>query len=299
MTKKEATIFYKLPIEQMRGKLAAKQEGILYAGQSQGENTMSLPMGKHLSTNFEKYIVLSVRRGVNKFYVKSRTAIRNTIGTIYAKITMLLSMILVERLYQVYKNGGGVTFVGFNASYEYWGNGMTVREYISSCVLQAVRNRRQYVQYKGIPNDNGIYPMNNLCTNPFTSWNSQGVMIEGIEFPTYPKEKGVIQNNLHYYAAALNGVSHKFTVVNTVTGTKYERYAVSDADSSFADLAATIQYLVYELDANDQGKLSTITIRNEAGIVLLQGKPFKDQSLTTEIEVTEKIADISTVYVQG
>ena len=122
---KETSVFYKLPIEEMRGKLATKQDGIMYAGQEQGDNTLSVGVGKHAATNFEKYIVLTKTRGKNRFYVKSRTSVTNSIGTVNTRAILALAMPLVDAMYA--RRDDSVQMDGLKIAYQYYQKGETLR----------------------------------------------------------------------------------------------------------------------------------------------------------------------------
>jgi len=67
-------VAFKMPIEDLRGKLATRQKGIAYEGQK-GDNPFYSLDGKRQSTNYSKNIVLYNRRGKSHFFVKSKTGI--------------------------------------------------------------------------------------------------------------------------------------------------------------------------------------------------------------------------------
>lgn len=70
-------VSFKMPFDELRGKLATKQKNIVYSGQEQGQNIATLE-GKKSATNFDKYIVAYKRNGQNRYYIKSNTSIHNT-----------------------------------------------------------------------------------------------------------------------------------------------------------------------------------------------------------------------------
>lgn len=87
---------FKMPFEELRGKLATKQQGITYSGQEAGTNASTLTVGKHAATNFSKYIVAYRRRGVNRFMVKSNTTMHQTNQAVRAKASMAFAIMYAD-----------------------------------------------------------------------------------------------------------------------------------------------------------------------------------------------------------
>ena len=87
---------FKMPFEELRGKLATKQQGITYSGQEAGTNASTLTTGKHAATNFSKYIVAYKRRGVNRFMVKSNTTMHQTNQAVRTKAKMAFAIIYAD-----------------------------------------------------------------------------------------------------------------------------------------------------------------------------------------------------------
>lgn len=87
---------FKMPFEELRGKLATKQQGITYSGQEAGTNASTLTEGKHAATNFSKYIVSYKRRGVNRFMVKSNTTMHQTNQAVRAKASMAFAIMYAD-----------------------------------------------------------------------------------------------------------------------------------------------------------------------------------------------------------
>lgn len=291
---KKETVFYKLPIENMRGKLATKQDGIMYAGQSKGENTLALESGKHDATNFSKYIVLTVRRGINRFYVKSRTAIKNTVGTIYARVTLLLSMLLVDELYKEYK-AGSVRMNAFRTSFDYWGQGMTFREYLSSVVIKCIRDRLEDISYKSVPNAQGVYTNETICSNPYKSFITSAPLVNSVNFASTASVAGKIQKNLRYFAAAQDASNYLVKVINSVTGSNVEIVFNGQSATTIGDIVSTLQGTAFSLEA-DNDQINNIVVRNEEGVILMQGTPYANQELTTPIAANTLLPSLTTMY---
>lgn len=87
---------FKMPFEELRGKLATKQQGITYSGQEAGTNASTLTVGKHAATNFSKYIVTYKRRGVNRFMVKSNTTMHQTNQAVRTKAKMAFAIMYAD-----------------------------------------------------------------------------------------------------------------------------------------------------------------------------------------------------------
>lgn len=85
-----------MPFEELRGKLATKQQGITYSGQEAGTNASTLTEGKHAATNFSKYIVSYKRRGVNRFMVKSNTTMHQTNQAVRVKASMAFAIMYAD-----------------------------------------------------------------------------------------------------------------------------------------------------------------------------------------------------------
>lgn len=94
-----------MPFEELRGKLATKQQGITYSGQEAGTNASTLTVGKHAATNFSKYIVSYKRRGVNRFMVKSNTTMHQTNQAVRAKAELAFSVMYADYVLSRAKEG--------------------------------------------------------------------------------------------------------------------------------------------------------------------------------------------------
>lgn len=87
---------FKMPFEELRGKLATKQQGITYSGQEAGTNASTITTGKHAATNFSKYIVSYRRRGVNRFMVKSNTTMHQTNQAVRTKAKLAFAIMYAD-----------------------------------------------------------------------------------------------------------------------------------------------------------------------------------------------------------
>lgn len=295
---KNASVFYKLPIDVMRGKLATKQDDIRYEGQAEGESILSLGIGKKQAVNFEKYIVLTNRNGKNSFYVKSVTSVGNTIGSMYNRTVMILTATVVDHLYKQYK-AGSVELLPLDQSLQDWGEGKTMREYMTSFVNWSIRNRKNTIQYWGPKNQQGIAERVDLCDNPFKSFVTPAQIIAGGEFPSSGREKYLLQQNLRFFAVAMDSTAVRINIVDTISGSVYPMYLNVQSATTLAELAATTQAVVWDVraDASAPTELGSFVIRDENGMVVATGKPYKDAAKTTPVLLTDVIFGTTTLYI--
>lgn len=295
---KNASVFYKLPIDVMRGKLATKQDDIRYEGQAEGESILSLGLGKKQAVNFEKYIVLTNRNGKNSFYVKSATAVGNTIGSMYNRVVMILTATLVDHLYKRYQ-AGALELQVLEQSLQDWGEGKTMKEYMTSFVNWSIRNRQNTIQYWGAKTPQGIAERVDLCDNPFKSFTSSTEQIGGALFPSSGREKYLLQQNLRFFAAAMDSTAVQIKVVETITGRNHSMYLNVQSATTVAELNDTVQAGVWGMltDMSEPAEIDTIQIMDKNGVVVISGKPYKDAAKTQPLMVTDVVFNLTTLYI--
>ena len=295
---KNASVFYKLPIEVMRGKLATKQENIRYEGQDEGESIMSLGLGVKQAVNFEKYIVLTNRNGKNSFYVKSATAVHNSVGSVYNRMVMLLTAVLVDYLYKLYK-AGSIELLALDQSLAVWGEGKTMREYMTSFVSHSIRNRSNTIQYLEAGTPGSVAVWDDLCDNPFKSFTSPVIIISGSEFPSSGREKYLLQQNMRFFAAAMDSTAVKINVTETISGRTRPMYLNVQSNTTVGELTSTTQAAVWNVNADKTTptEVGSFDICDENGIVLITGKPYKDAAKTQPVLLTDVVYDLTTLYI--
>lgn len=124
---------FKMPFEELRGKLATKQQGITYSGQEAGTNASTITVGKHAATNFSKYIVAYKRRGVNRFMVKSNTTMHQTNQAVRAKASMAFAIMYADYVLAQAVEGSDLlnNLQALKAAYDKrYPNTQTLREWI-------------------------------------------------------------------------------------------------------------------------------------------------------------------------
>lgn len=295
---KNASVFYKLPIDVLRGKLATKQEDIRYEGQGEGESILSLGLGKKQAVNFEKYIVLTNRNGKNSFYVKSTTSVGNTIGSMYNRVVMILTAVLVDHLYRQYQ-AGATDLLPLDQSLKDWGEGKTMKEYMTSFVNWSIRNRQNTIMYWGAKTPQGIAERVDLCDNPFKSFISPKESIAGVVFPSSGREKYLLQQNLRFFAAAMDSTDRKIYVTETITGRIRPMYLNVQSSTTIGDLANATQAVVWSVtaDKSESTEVGSISVYDENGMVLVSGKPYKDAAKTQPVLMTDVVFNLTTLYI--
>lgn len=295
---KNASVFYKLPIDVMRGKLATKQEDIRYEGQAEGESILSLGLGKKQAVNFEKYIVLTNRNGKNSFYVKSATAVRNSVGSVYNRMVMLLTAVLVDHLYKQYK-AGSIELLALDQSLAVWGEGKTMKEYMTSFVSRSIRNRSNTIQYLEAGTPGSVAVWDDLCDNPFKSFTTPAENIAGVLFPSSGREKYLLQQNLRFFAAAMDSTPVEIKVVETVSGRTRPMYLNVQSNTTVSDLVATVQGAAWGIlaDMSDPTSEFTIQILDKNGVTIMSGKPYKDAAKTEPVQLSDVVFNTTTLYI--
>lgn len=310
---KRSRVMYKFGIEAVQGKLATKQTDIAYAGQKEGEPVISLSFGKHEAVNFEKYMVTTRRRGKNFFYIKSHTAVRNTLANTFNRsllaIAQNLATYLVEYVLQA------TEYDGLREAFAYYAPKMTLREYLTSLICQAVTLRKQYVTYTSVPDEvTGETTEGNVILNPLFSYDANANDIIATDAQGQPKPwldgnfggKKVVQNYLTFQARNMSADTHKVTFMDTRNGRKYERtllYEEGSAPSNtFEGLQGSVQGVSYAvkfmkpLDAQVQN-LTSISIISNKGIVVLKGQPYLDEAKTQPVTEDTVITSVTTLYI--
>ena len=225
---KKSTVFYKLPVEDMRGKLATKQQQITYAGQQAGETPYDLTAGKKEATNFEKYIVLTKRRGVNRFYVKSRVAVNNTTAMVAAKAALGAASSIALRVVNAFLNAaeqtGGLVVDRITAATSYYnqqnGTNLTNREYVAKFIVPQLRNRRGLLTCPDVPDpDAALTPVISLGHNTFVDDSSYSAASDvATGFPGTGLERAAFRKFMGMLSPHGDGVVLKMQTISGQVG---------------------------------------------------------------------------------
>lgn len=282
---KKSSVFYKVPIEDMRGKLATKQKPIMYSGQEEGQNTLSIGEGLHQATNFEKYIVLTKRRSKNFFYVKSRTSVRNTLGTNFQRATLAVASDIADYMKPFLEDG---TFLNVQQAFKYWAQGKTFREWLTSLAMTAVSTNQEYITCQSQPDpQTGLVATLQIMKNPLYSFDTVASEIRpegaltGAVYTDDNRTKGLLQEYFRYYSNLMRAERKSVTVVSEATGKKYAivlLYQAGSPTDTFGGLVSSVQGASFNVDfdtANPQ-KLKRFSIVDKNGVVLLTGVNISD-----------------------
>lgn len=307
---KEASVYYKLPIEEMRGKLATKQDGIMYAGQEPGQNTLSMGVGSHASTNFEKYIVLTKSRGKNRFYVKSRTTVTNTFATNFRRASIALAAALADYVIPYVKTE--LSYKQLREAYEYDGGGKTLREYIVSACLLAFERKDELITVPSAPLDeNGVRTPVEIIMNPVYSCNVLAKAVKALAldpgsteiFTVSDTRAALVQEYLRYFTGVMGAVQAPITVIDSRTGRKYSTtFATQALDQPMLSLNNTFQGDSFRIEIEGTGQetkpIENITIFNRERNIVISGKPYLDEEKTTDVDAaTISFQAAKTLYI--
>lgn len=294
---KGSSVFYKLPIEEMRGKLATKQDGIMYAGQEQGNNTLSIGDGKHAATNFEKYIVVTKSRGKNRFYVKSRTTVANSTGTINTRAILALAMPLVDAIYA--RRDDAVQMVAFKEAYKFYQKGETLREYLTRVVVECIRRGEENIEYLSKPNQEGLSEYVTLVSNPYKAYNtaSPAIFVGSQVFGRQEKEAKIIQEYLKYRALQMSALRINIRLHDTVNGSTYEFALLAENDeTTLEQLNGATQANALGISMREQTLERIIVIPFNKNYAIV-GKPFLDETKKQIVPTSTKISSITDLYI--
>lgn len=282
---KQSSVFFKLPIEDMRGKLATKQKPIKYSGQEEGQNTLSIGEGLHQATNFEKYIVLTKRRLKNFFYVKSRTSVRNTLGTNFQRATLAVAADLADYMKPFLENP---TFLNVQQAFKYWGGSKTFREWLTSLAMAAISAQQEYISCQSTPDaQTGLIVEIPIMKNPLFSFDTQATdirpdgVLSGDYYTDSNRTKGLLQEYYRYFASSMTAQSKSITVVSGSTGRKYPivlLYQMGSPSDTFAALLNTVQGAAYDarFDSSTPAIMNNFSIIDKNGVIRLTGARITD-----------------------
>lgn len=302
---------YKFGIDAVQGKLATKQTDIAYAGQKEGEPVINLPFGKHEAVNFDKYMVTTRRRGKNFFYIKSRTAVRNTLANTFNRSLLAIAQNLATYLVEYVLEA--TEYDGLREAFAYYAPKMTLREYLISLICQAVTLRKQYITYTSVPDERtGMTTEENIILNPLFSYdmNSDSIIAEDRQgqpvswLTNNSAALKLLQNYLKFQARNMSADTHKINIVDTRNGRKYERtllYEEGDAPSgTFEGLRGTVQgysYLVLYSGTEKTSYVQRFAVIDNKGVIVLMGQPYLDEDKTQQVTSDTIITDVTNLYV--
>lgn len=301
MAKKE-TVYFALPIDEMKGKMATKQLNIQYSGQSSDETPYDLATGRHRATNFRKYVVLTHVRGKNMFYVKSRTTVNNTRYMQLAQSLMALSASLATMVAQDVQDAPDQRpYPQVLKSYDDFApEGQTLRDYLTSKFNSQIR---QNVEKLTLPVKTGTMPeiieAVEIGNNPFYGYDHEYEPSNiTAKFGETEAQKKVIQK----YFAALNSIYNQAIYTLNYVSADLKKGSVKIVQSSagastFETLAGTVQGNSFSIEFGDgTDNMVNMTIYNGIGRVITTGEVYADETFTTPITKATEFLSGMTIY---
>ena len=311
---KDSTVFFKLPIEEMRGKLATKQKNLRYSGQEEDQKVTDMELGKHDATNFEKYLVLTKRRNKQMFYVKSRTSVKNTRASMAVRAVTALASPLVDFIYQLYQRGGAIVLTQLEDSYIKWGGNMSIREYITSIVVNTM-NAGAYGEEIAFTNAEGTTQV--LCANPYYEYNTPAnrcsITIGGENIiytdylPLRTRFRQGMQNYFNKLVLSDSSIQYKIECRNSRGQKQYITLLGTASDTYGGVLNSTVQGSAYsarfiEVSEGQPMKCDNFIIYKNDGTIWAQGVPqLVDKAtglLRTDLLANSNITDDQFILIE-
>lgn len=273
---------FKMPFEELRGKLATKQEGILYSGQEEGARTDTLTAGKKSATNFSKYIVAYRRNGVNRFFIKSNTAINRTTLSVERQGALAFAQALAD--YILYQGGALLAIVQqlCKAYNEKYGYNQTVRGFVIGQLAAQINSGSQLLGYTlpdyRIPGVLSSYQITNhgISVNGdlFAKLNESTV---DTPFDNYINERyDYISNKSPYNTIRMyRDIAKMSTVDIEIQGVEYTCVApINPQTRQLRQGSRFVNAVLYEEieGSTHNGKMSLFNVKN--GKALYNGKQF-------------------------
>lgn len=223
---KRSNVAYALPVDEMRGKLATKQQDIMYSTQVEGAGVASALDGVREATNFQKYVVLTKRNGKNRFYVKSHTSIKLAISTRRAQAALGAASLIA--LAYIRKNGDNIqegidnVLLGYEDYVRRTGDKCGLRGYMCKTMVQQLRLKEDSLTVLGaLETATGLQPVITICANPFST----------LDFSVDPLDELTANERaiMRGYLSALTYNLPRFDIAAfTATGNTYPVYALTE-----------------------------------------------------------------------
>lgn len=272
---------FKMPFEELRGKLATKQDGILYSGQEKGARTDTLTAGKKSATNFSKYIVAYRRKGVNRFYIKSITSINRTTLSVERQGSLAFAQALAD--YILYQGGALLAIIEnlCKAYNEKNGYNQSVRGFVIGQLAAQINSGSQLLGYTlpdyRIPGVLTRYQITNhgisVNGNLFAMLNDVTV---DVPFDTYIDEKyDIISNKSPYNTIRMyRDIAKMSTVVVDIEGVEYTCVApVNPSTRQLKEGGRFVKSVGFrDIASENRTQMALFNVKN--GKVLFNGKQF-------------------------
>lgn len=297
MAKRES-VYYALPVEEMRGKLATKQKPITYGGQTADMTPYDLTDGVHQSNNFRRYVVLTKTRGKNRFYVKSKLSVNVSRRTKFTQAVLGLGADIARHLYPVVTNGLNSNI--YDALVYRRQDGQSELDVLTSVVIEGLRRKREYFEILSRPDiSTGLPTILQIAGNPFCS---PDVIYADSELgESYTKKPSECRNTQKFYSI-FNDVLYQeslatITVETSDLRTKQIQLFVPQGGAESESVFNTIighAYASYQTVGAQV--LFIMTIYNDKGSVWGTGELYTDSARTSKVVRNTPITDGMTLY---
>ena len=286
---------FKMPFEELRGKLATKQDGILYSGQEQGARTDTLTAGKKSATNFSKYIVAYRRNGVNRFFIKSNTAINRTTLSVEKQGSLAFAQALAD---YILNQGGALLAIVqqlCKAYNEKNGYNQSVRGFVIGQLAAQINGGSQLLGYTlpdyRVPGVLTRYQITNhgisVNGNLFAMLNDDTV---DTAFDSYIEEKyDVISNKSPYNTIRMyRDIAKMSTVVVDIEGVEYTCVApVNPSTRQLREGGRFLKSVAYrKIGLDTAPQMALFNVKNGKALFGKQFKLYIDSQYETAWDIS-------------
>ena len=298
---KQASVLLNVAIEKMRGKLATKQQDIMYSSQKTNQTPFDLADGRHPSTNFDNYIVLTQRRGKQMFFVKSRTTLGMTAATRSAQAIMALAATYAAYAEKVIMTRPEPRYLQFLESWAYYRTGdMTLREYIMTTIIPQMRQPAENFEFPTVPATPTSEPtLQTLGANPYYNGVIEISNADYLaQFINTGKSAAAFQK--YFYAlSAITALNIYEITVHSKDLRKQKIRILCDSATTMSELTACVQGRAFRLvESTDQNFFTNITVYNSLGKIFDSGVPYTDSTRTTPLAKDTEIGTFTDIYLQ-
>lgn len=282
-------VSFKIPFDEVRGKLAEKQQNVRYQSQPEGASSYYVESGKKLSTNYNKYLVSYRRNGVNRFYVKRQVAINLTDAQRRVQAYITLTNIVANKLLVTVPAITRLTAM-FRVGEKRKSENDTLRDYTFRLVSEAVRNGESNIVLMDVNKETYAEMTFTVGQNPLITGNNS--LGDTDLLPTMGFTMGEMRKIYQYNRA----FSPKVANIN-VEGREYLFYVVGDV-TSIGDLNGNIAGAAFDMEIEAQ-EVFTRIINNKTGKLVDGGRRYQlyeDADYTTAVGDQLAFAEGMTLY---
>lgn len=299
---KQQSVFLNVALDKLRGKLATKQQGIMYSGQVLPDKPSMLPVGKHSATNFRKYIVLNERNGKAMFYVKSRQTLGVSSKTSIAWAALAAAASMANSIVKTIDSATSsqrLEWADIIAAFEYWRQGQDLRQWLTGVLVRQLRAGYGNLEIDSVPSQQGLTQKVQFAQNPFvvgdvpTTEQDAGVLLN---FMTYIRQRVVFLNNVEVLAK--QGDAHTHTIKVITNDLRERTFTIVTDGNSYDALSRCVNGRAINIVISG-GNVESLTFYNPDGSIFASGTPYRDEAHTERVPATDTLTDGAeeTVYI--